>query len=133
MAGVAKMPHMRERQRRTLWVPTNVAKMHVTSDFERALYTLFPSRRHDEILAFFDRQVSWSAIKHWKKGRAQPPAWVVGRLQDAARKAADAILAPAAGLVPGAGHNGAYGARHWREYHARRKEKARDKAGQEET
>lgn len=53
----------------------------VTPAIDRAIKALVPSGRRREILALFGNRVSWSAIRHWRKGRAKPPQWVVDQLQ----------------------------------------------------
>jgi hypothetical protein len=49
---------------------------------DRALRRLVPNGSRKAILALFDNRVTWSAIRHWRKGRALPPQWAVNCLRD---------------------------------------------------
>lgn len=52
--------------------------------FARVLPILSPRGNRREILAAFKNAVSWSAVRHWRAGRAKPPQWVVDQLRERA-------------------------------------------------
>jgi hypothetical protein len=51
--------------------------------FDAALRLLVPDGEHERIVALFDGRVSYSAIKHWRKGRNAIPIWVQERITQA--------------------------------------------------
>lgn len=48
--------------------------------FDAALRLLVPDGDHKSILALLDNRVTWSAVKHWRKGRNAIPEWVNARI-----------------------------------------------------
>ena len=93
---------------------------NLTPPMDRAIRVLAPSGSRREILALFDTRVTWSAIKHWRRGRAKPPQWAVDYLQSR--------VAPILELEAQAPTGAALMA--WLEAHGRRpKEKARLQTG----
>ena len=54
---------------------------NLTPPMDRAIRGLVPSGSRRAILALFDNRATWSAIRHWRKGRAKPPQWAVDILK----------------------------------------------------
>lgn len=104
-------------------------KNHALPPIEHAIRLLVPSGRRAEIVALFDHRTTYGTIRGWRRGRRNPPAWAV----QAIREATERVFEPIRRLAPGPGGNGVSGARQLREYHARRKEKVRQKADQDKT
>jgi len=71
------------------------AETRTTPPIDQLIRNLVPSGRHRDILNLLDNRVTWSAVKHWRKGRRGTPRWVVERFQ--------ALIAPALELQPGPG------------------------------
>lgn len=90
-SGTQNLAHDQEANasqsyRKTLATPP------VPHDFERAILMLVPTRKHREICALFDNRVAYGTIKHWRRGRRDPPQWardlLAARLEQDARECA---------------------------------------------
>jgi hypothetical protein len=62
-------------------VPRPTPISYATPPMDRVIRVLVPSGSRREIRALFGDRVSWSAIKHWRKGRTKPPQWAVDRVR----------------------------------------------------
>ncbi len=61
---------------------------------DAAIRSLVPSGSRRDILALFDNQITWGAIKHWRKGRHAPSAWAKERITIALTEQAKRYLHP---------------------------------------
>ena len=60
-------------------------------EFDRCLLTLVPSRNRVAIRQLFNNRASWSAIKHWRKGRRRVPDWAREALSGQIARSASAL------------------------------------------
>ncbi len=86
---------VKNRKRTTAGHLTPVSlKPRPLTPIDVAIKRLVPCGTRRKILALFEHRCSWSAIKHWRKGRHAPPRWAKELIGKALARGAEHYTQP---------------------------------------